>query len=363
MAEWLQSTLQKVTQNLPSFIVLPGQMILGNDCYTSLIYNVSPTTFCLRLALSKGLGIGIIIFGSILKIPQIVTIVQHSSAWGISLLMYSLEVVAYDISLAYAFRKRLPFSTYGENASLTVQNMVITLLIIWYGTEEKGQKRKGGLLVSSSNRTKGQHDTSSSDRIDPMVMKRVFLAGILMLLSTVFLFVLCPPNFLSVLQGFSIPISLLSKFPQIVELKRNQKCGHLSGIVVFAQLAGTLARVFTTVTETGDWLLGIGFGLASVLNTVIAVQYIYYWRQEKHNTLSLLGNKKQSSSIWNSTSATNTKKQDDIDEKSTDSVHTGNMTSSTLSIFVNDNQKSHDSDLHSITNSGKRMQEKGRRLD
>ncbi|MCO5565307.1 hypothetical protein L7F22_018980 [Adiantum nelumboides] len=356
MTEVLQSMLQTITQNLPSFIATPGRLILGEDCYTSLIYNVAPTTFCLRLALSKGLGIGIIIFGSILKIPQIITIVQHSSAWGISLSMYSLEVVAYDISLAYAFRKQLPFSTYGENASLTVQNMIITLLIIWYGTEEKGQRRKGGLLISSSSSR-----VSSSEERDPMVIKRVIFAAFLMFVSSIFLFLLCPPNLLSVFQAFSIPISLLSKFPQIAELYKNKKCGHLSSIVVFAQLAGTLARVFTTITETGDWLLGIGFGLASVLNTVIAIQYVYYWRAEGHNTLSLLNSRKQNTSIWNASSAKDMKKQDDIHDFSNDSINTNNLTSSTLSIFVNDNQASNDSDMH--TSSSRRIQEKGRRLD
>ncbi|PWN31293.1 mannose-P-dolichol utilization defect 1 protein [Meira miltonrushii] len=359
MAEALQAMLQTVTQNLPSFIATPGRLILGEDCYTSLIYNVAPTTFCLRLAVSKGLGIGIIVFGSILKLPQIITIVQHSSAWGISLSMYSLEVVAYDISLAYAFRKRLPFSTYGENASLTVQNMVITLLIIWYGTEEKGQRRKGGLLISSSVRRSAQRD-SSSDESEPMVMRRVILAALLMLVSSIFLFLLCPPNLLSVLQAFSIPISLLSKFPQIGELYRNKKCGHLSSIVVFAQLAGTLARVFTTITETGDWLLGIGFGLASILNTVIAIQYVYYWRLEGNKTTSLLGPRKQNATIWNASSAKDAKKEDDVHELSTDSTNTGNMPSSTFSIFVNDNQVSIDSDT---TSSSRKMQEKGRRLD
>lgn len=41
--------------------------------------------------------------------------------------MYALEVLAYTISLAYAFRKRIPFSTYGENASLTVQSRYLPL--------------------------------------------------------------------------------------------------------------------------------------------------------------------------------------------------------------------------------------------
>lgn len=77
---------------------------------------------CLRLGISKGLGLGIVTFGSIMKVPQMLNITRAHSAQGISLGAYALEVLAYSISLAYAVRKQLPFSTYGENASLTVQS-------------------------------------------------------------------------------------------------------------------------------------------------------------------------------------------------------------------------------------------------
>lgn len=43
-----------------------------------------------------------------------------------------LETFSYAISLAYASRNAFPFSTYGENLFLTIQNVIITLLIVWY---------------------------------------------------------------------------------------------------------------------------------------------------------------------------------------------------------------------------------------
>jgi mannose-P-dolichol utilization defect protein 1 len=79
-------------------------------------------TACLRLLISKALGLGIVLFGSILKLPQMAKIVRAHSARGVSVEMYALEVVAYTISLAYAVRLGIPFSTYGENASLTLQS-------------------------------------------------------------------------------------------------------------------------------------------------------------------------------------------------------------------------------------------------
>lgn len=86
-----------------------------------------------------------------------------------------------------------------------------------------------------------------------------------------------PPRLLKMLQACTIPVSLASKVPQMLELYRDKATGQLSVLVVFAQLMGTLARVFTTLTETNDRLLFWGFALATVFNAVIAVQVILYW--------------------------------------------------------------------------------------
>ena len=108
---------------LPGPLDALARTLLGAQCYTVLLVDSDVWHGgCVRLAVSKGLGVGIIVFGSIIKVPQIMNIVRARSAQGISLAMYVLEVLAYTISLAYAVRGRLPFSTYGENASLTLQS-------------------------------------------------------------------------------------------------------------------------------------------------------------------------------------------------------------------------------------------------
>jgi hypothetical protein len=84
-----------------------------------------------------------------MKVPQIVlskfqitfcsvlssdgeAVVTARSARGLSLPAYVLETLAYAITLAYSFKHHFPFSTYGENLFLTVQNIFITLLVIYY---------------------------------------------------------------------------------------------------------------------------------------------------------------------------------------------------------------------------------------
>lgn len=119
----MTSLIRLATHNFPPWLSTFGSSLLGQECYTTIVYNVDLThTQCLRLALSKGLGLGIVVFGSLLKLPQMGKIVSKKSTKGISLAMYGMECWAFVVSLVYAYRQQLPFSTYGENASLTVQS-------------------------------------------------------------------------------------------------------------------------------------------------------------------------------------------------------------------------------------------------
>lgn len=74
-----------------------------------------------------------------------------------------------------------------------------------------------------------------------------------------------------------MPISLLSKAPQIVSNHRLKSTGTLSAFAVFNALLGCLARVFTTATEVKDPVVLWGFILAAILNAVIVCQMIAYW--------------------------------------------------------------------------------------
>ena len=261
----MTTVLQTITRSMPWFLHDLARSLLGVHCYETLVWNANLADVpCLRLGLSKGLGLGIVVFGSIIKFPQIYKIVSTRSAEGISLTMYILEVVAYTISLVYAIRLRIPFSTYGENASLTVQNMVITLLIIAFSPMD-GVSR----LVTRACRQRGIFTNTFYVALGAVVM----VLGTLALISEKTV----PPHLLQLLQGLTIPVSLASKVPQMLELHRSKATGELSIIVVFAQLMGTIARVFTTLTETNDPLLFWGFALATIFNAVIAIQVIMYW--------------------------------------------------------------------------------------
>jgi mannose-P-dolichol utilization defect 1 len=127
----LRSAVQPITHNLPAPIRDLGVAIVGETCYKRLLLDVAlDDTDCLRLAVSKGLGIGIVAASSIVKVPQILKLLRSRSADGVSFLAYLLETTAYLITLAYNFRNGFPFSTYGETALILGQNVVISVLVL-----------------------------------------------------------------------------------------------------------------------------------------------------------------------------------------------------------------------------------------
>lgn len=142
----VRSALQPVTHNLPGPIRDLGVSIIGDACYKALILDIDPeNTECIKLAISKGLGIGIIAASSVVKVPQIIKLVQSRSASGVSFLSYLLETSSYLISLAYNVRNGFPFSTFGETALILGQNVIITVLVLNYS----GKASMAALLVAA----------------------------------------------------------------------------------------------------------------------------------------------------------------------------------------------------------------------
>lgn len=79
--------------------------LVGAKCTNSLLsLEIINDPECLKLFISKGLGIGIVAGGAILKVPQILKIVSRKSGKGISFLGYLLETISFVITVAYNWR-------------------------------------------------------------------------------------------------------------------------------------------------------------------------------------------------------------------------------------------------------------------
>nr|XP_022341380.1 mannose-P-dolichol utilization defect 1 protein-like [Crassostrea virginica] len=204
-------------------------------------------TQCFSIVLSKVLGYGIILGAVMVKLPQIMKIVNAGSGQGISLIAVMCELFAISATTTYGYAMSFPFSSYGEGLFLTIQTSLIGFLILFFGGNAVGAFSFGAVYIG---------------------IMGYLLSG------------LCPLSVLGALQSINIPIVILSKMLQAVTNYRNGGTGQLSVVTVFLLFAGSLARVFTSIQETGDNLIIVTFIVSTVFNGVIFAQILYYWNQK-----------------------------------------------------------------------------------
>jgi mannose-P-dolichol utilization defect protein 1 len=185
--------------------------------------------------------------------------VSARSARGISLSSYALETFCYLVTCAYSYHNGFPFSTYGENVFLGLQNIIITLLIIY--------------LPSSTLR----RSASSPSNLPQVAGAAVASLALIAALANL------PKETIAFLQIATLPLGLFSKLPQIAQNHRAKSTGQLSSFAVVAQILGCLARLFTTATEVKDTLILMGFFLALVLNAVLGLQVWAYYGKDIHD--------------------------------------------------------------------------------
>ncbi|KAF1365914.1 mannose-P-dolichol utilization defect 1 protein-like protein [Lizonia empirigonia] len=242
----LRSALQPITHNLPKPVADLGESLLGPVCYQTLLHDIDLTkTECVKLAVSKGLGIGIIGASSVVKIPQLLKLLNSQSAEGLSFLSYLLESGSYLISLSYNVRNGFPFSTYGETALILIQNIAIASLVLNYSGRQPaiaawiaGLAGAGWLLFNENQVNEANLSLAMS------------AAGVL---------------------------GVASKIPQILTIWSEGGTGQLSAFAVINYLLGSLSRIFTTLQEVDDPLILYGFIAGFALNLILFLQVVYYW--------------------------------------------------------------------------------------
>jgi mannose-P-dolichol utilization defect protein 1 len=203
----LRPYLLPITRNLPAPINSFLLTLLGAPCHSALLLDLqlAPATdtdhACFSLAVSKTLGLAIIAVSSVVKIPQILKLLDSQSSEGVSFLSYALETASFVISMAYNARSGFPFSTYGETALIAVQDMVVSVLVLHFA----GKDAAAG----------------------------VFVAGLAAALYALFSGEnLVDMETLTFLQAAAGGLSVASKLPQILTVWRQGGTGQLSAFAV-----------------------------------------------------------------------------------------------------------------------------------
>ncbi|VIO88061.1 Uncharacterized protein BM_BM3915 [Brugia malayi] len=219
--------------------------VFPNRCYEIMLlkYNLLHQE-CVSMLMSRLLGLGITVMSLLLFIPQILKIQFAQSGEGISLLSQLLGFFACFAVTSYSYAKGYVFVQWGDSFFVTVQMVIIIIQILWFSSRQ--------------------------------AYAAVFLA-FCWTISCAVMGEYIPTDVLALLQAISIPVVIVAKFLQIRANYQRQNTGQLSVISVFLQFAGCLARIFTSLKETGDQLMVITYIIAALLNGIIFVQFLLYW--------------------------------------------------------------------------------------
>lgn len=134
----------KVSQGEYRYLVFTPQ------CYHSLIESLNITDVsCIKMTISKAMGYAIVVGGSIVKVPQVIKIFLDKSVYGISFTSVLAESCTNWVTIVYSWYRGNPFSIYGENAFILLQNICIMLLFVVFGRNvPKGVEAPGQGVIT-----------------------------------------------------------------------------------------------------------------------------------------------------------------------------------------------------------------------
>ncbi|GET87139.1 hypothetical protein, conserved [Leishmania tarentolae] len=201
----------------------------------------------MRYLISNYLSYAVVVGSSILKVPQIMKVLQHNRADGISLLSLLIELFSYIITTSWGIVQGLPFRDYGENIFITLQLTVLLLLV-----------------AKLQNSTYG----ASLALVTALLVLYALASGRV------------PRNIHECVLSGQVFLNLLSRVPQIYANYRTRCPGQLSFLTFFLAFGGGVARTLTTSLnvswDKGKAVLLVQFGVAATLNAVILAQILYY---------------------------------------------------------------------------------------
>lgn len=224
--------------------------VITPQCFDAFVtHHDFANVACIKFVISKLLGYLIITGAFILKLPQILKILSAKDVTGLTPASFYMEVLLYISTTVYNLLKGYPVSTWGENIVILVQNVVLVLLLWAFHVPKIPVSTRVALTIA-------------------------FVAVFAGMMAT-------PPEYQWLLASASIPVSIVARAPQVVSNFKQGHTGQLAFVTLVLNFGGTIARLFTTLQETGDPVQLAGLGVAMVLNGLLVLQVLIYWNATK----------------------------------------------------------------------------------
>lgn len=237
---------------LPLVMPLAAWIWEGSEASPEVCVSEIPflSSECFSQLVAKALGVLIILGSCVNKVPLIMNMMNSKSAAGISRNSLYGEALVYACGVLYGFLFQYPFSSYGENASLLVQNFIL-IGMAW--------------------------DLSST----PIKLQEKALAIGGFGSFSIYVLYFLPGDFRYLLMSATWPVMLYARGSQILETHRVKHTGNLSIVTTSMSLVGATIRIGTTMQETGDLVILAGYLLSFGLSLIMFIQYFLYMKQTK----------------------------------------------------------------------------------
>jgi len=217
--------------------------------------------------MAAALGYVVTLGSALVKWPQVVRIVRERSVRGLSPFMFRLELLTQVATTCYHVARGSPFRTYGENVMQGIPNVVVLFLI------ER-------LPLHADETAPAPAPAPAPPPLSPPNWWRAPLAQTLAGAVLAVLLVRLDrraPRVLDALQALTTPAYLVSRVPQVLENARSRDTGTLSLVTYAGNLAGAIARIYTTRRELGgDWLVLAPLLLSVALNSLLCAQILAF---------------------------------------------------------------------------------------
>lgn len=196
---------------------------------------------CYKFLFSKFLSSAILLGSVAVKLPQVFNIVSTKNVVGLSPQAFYSEVPLATLSVLYSYRLGYAFTSYGESVMVLIQNMILVYLL-WVYMQPK---------------------PSTTHKLSVMA---VFVAVGVIAYHL-------PAEYLYILPNINLALMMYARVAQIINNFRQGTTGQLSSITTGLTFIGSVARIFTTMTEAGgDILLLTSFGISMVLSGTLLFQ-------------------------------------------------------------------------------------------
>ncbi|XP_048452499.1 solute carrier family 66 member 3 isoform X2 [Rhincodon typus] len=182
---------------------------------------------------------------SVLKVPQIITVISAKTARGLSVRSLLLELIGFSIFLTYQTYYGYPLTTYLEYPVLILQDVILLMCVLFYN---------------------GNIGTALPYTI-------LFIIGWRLL--TIHKLII------DLAMSLSICIGALSKYAQLQSLWKTRDSEKVSALTWSLGIYTICARIFTTLMTTSDTAVLIRYAVIGVLNMWVLTTIMYYRKTGK----------------------------------------------------------------------------------